>query len=250
VGALAAHAADLARDSGADLLELRSRRPLELGLAVSRRKITVTLSLPLEGSELLWESLKAKVRSQVRRPGKEGVEARFGHDTATDFYTVFARNMRDLGTPVMPRTFFEGIADVFGEDVWFGCAYLGGRPVAAGAGFRWDDEFEMTWASSLKECNRIAANMLLYWSFMERCVEQGMKTFNFGRCTPGSGTHRFKQQWGGADEQLWWYQWSPKGIVTTPSAENGAYGLTRRVWRVLPVGLTRLLGPAIVSRIP
>ena len=189
VGLLAAHAAAMARDQKVKLLELRSRTQLPLDLPVSHRKITVLLDLPPGDPEIAWKGLPAKVRSQVRRPMKEGVEVRFGPDQVGAFYEVFARHMRDLGTPVQSRRLFDAIAEVFPSDVWYGAAYLAGRPVAGGCGFRWGGEFEMTWASSLKEFNRIAPNMLLYWRFMERCVTEGVTLFNFGRCTPDGGTH-------------------------------------------------------------
>ena len=41
------------------------------------------------------------------------MEVRFGNDQLLGFYEVFARNMRDLGTPVLPRAFFERIVEVF-----------------------------------------------------------------------------------------------------------------------------------------
>lgn len=250
VAALAAAAAERARREGVDLLELRSRERLPVGLEASHRKVTVLLDLP-EDPEELWDGLKSKVRSQVRRPRKEGVEVRLGAGELEPFYRVFARHMRDLGTPVLPAAFFELLRDTFGEEAWFGCAYLDGAPIACGAGFRWDGEFEMTWASALREHSRIAANMLLYWSFMERAIEEGLSTFNFGRCTPGSGTHRFKLQWGGRDEKLWWYKLSPGGEVdATPSPEEGKYAWGPRLWRKLPLPVANALGPRIVRYIP
>jgi hypothetical protein len=54
----------------------------------------------------------------------------------------------------------------------------------------WGGEFEMTWACALRQDRQIAANMWLYWSFMYEMIRRGMHQFNFGRCTPGSGTHR------------------------------------------------------------
>src|SRR5205807_76154 len=198
--AVVAAAMAMADRDGVKLLELRSRVERPLDLSVSHRKITVVLDVPPAdvGPEALWRALPAKVRSQVRRPEKEGVTVRFGADQVPAFYDVFARHMRDLGTPVLSRAWFEAIAATF-PDVWLGCAYAGDRAIAAGAGFRWGDEFEMTWASSLREFNPIAPNMLLYWKFMERCGQQGVRVFNFGRCTPDSGTHRFKRQWGSRD---------------------------------------------------
>lgn len=250
VRALVAHAAAQADASGARLLELRSRVPLDLDLPVSHRKITVVLDLPAGDPEKLWNTLPSKLRSQVRRPQKEGVTVRFGHDQIAPFYGVFARHMRDLGTPVQSRRLFEAIAATFPDDTWFGCAYLGATPIAAGAGFRWGDEFEMTWASALREHNRMAPNMALYWAFMERCVEQGVRVFNFGRCTPGSGTHRFKRQWGSRDEQLWWYQHGAGGEAGTPAPDRGAYALGPRVWKHLPLALANAIGPMVVKFIP
>jgi serine/alanine adding enzyme len=247
---LSSWAADRARSDGVRLLELRSRTPLSIELPVSHRKITVVLDLPSEGPDALMKRFEAKLRSQVRRPAKEGIEVRFGPDQVEPFFRVFSRHMRDLGTPTMPSRFFEEIARTF-PDAWFGCAWLGDVPVAAGAGFVWGSEFEMTWASSLQQYNRFSPNMGLYWAFMRRAMEQGLTLFNFGRCSPGSGTHRFKSQWGSRDEQLHWYQLTPDGEpAATPSPDVGAFSYGPRVWRKLPLGLATWLGPRIVRFIP
>jgi FemAB-related protein (PEP-CTERM system-associated) len=244
------HAVDLARASRVDVLEFRSRVPLDLDLEVSHRKITVVLDLPQGDAAGLWKALPSKVRSQVRRPQKEGVTVAFGPDQLDPFYHVFARHMRDLGTPVQSRQLFRSILATFPDDVWFGCAYVNGRPIAGGCGFVWGNEFEITWASALREFSAIAPNMMLYWSFIERCVERGLGSFNFGRCTPGGGTHKFKRQWGGRDEPLWWYQWRAGRRSGTPSAGEGAFSWGPRIWSHLPVTVANRLGPRIVRSIP
>ncbi len=249
VRALAAEAVRLARASGAGLLELRSRQSLPLELTVSHRKITVVLDLP-EGPDALMKSFPAKLRSQVRRPQKEGVAVRFGPDQLDAFYQVFSRHMRDLGTPVLSRQFFQHARDRFGDSMWVGVAWLGDEPVACGAGFQWGSEFEMTWASSLQRYNRIAPNMLLYFAFMERAMAQGLARFNFGRCTPGSGTHRFKRQWGARDEPLHWYQQARGGAGHTPSPDDGAWSWGPRIWRHVPLPVANFLGPRVVRFIP
>ena len=240
VDALMREAARIAEDTGVDLLELRSRTAIEsASMPASHRKITVVMDLVPGDPEAVWQSIKAKVRSQAKRSLKEGVEVRFGPAELESFYSVFSRHMRDLGTPAQAEALFRAILEAFPGDVWFGCAYLGDEPIAAGCGFRWADELEMTWASSLQEYSRIAPNMFLYWAFMERAAEQGCSLFNFGRCTPGGGTHRFKKQWGGRDEQLWWYQRSKQGgEAATPSPDSGIFALGTRVWRRLPLGVT------------
>ena len=250
VKALVAAAVALADAGAVKLLELRSRTELPLALPASHRKITVVLDLPAD-ADALRKQIGSKVRSQVKRPEKEGVTVRFGADQVDPFYDVFARHMRDLGTPAQPRALFRRIAAGFGDEAWFGCAYLNGRPIACGAGFRWAKEFEMTWASSLYEFNRISPNMLLYWAFLERAIGEGLTLFNFGRCSVDSGTHRFKKQWGSRDEQLWWYQHGRNGeAAATPSPDDGSYAWGPRVWRHLPLPLANLIGPLVVRSIP
>lgn len=252
IRALAREAQRLADADRSKLLELRSAVELPIDLPVSHRKITVVLPLAGDGdTEAIWKALGTKLRAQVKRPQKEGVTVRFGADQVDPFFDIFAHHMRDLGTPTQPKALFRAIASRFGEDVWFGCAYLNDRPVAAGCGFRWGDEFEITWASALTEFNRVAPNMALYWAFIERAGRERLTRFNFGRCTPGSGTHRFKRQWGAIDEPLWWYQYARGGgDVSTPSPDQGGFGLAVRVWKRLPLPLTRALGPRIVRYIP
>jgi FemAB-related protein (PEP-CTERM system-associated) len=250
IRALADRAAQIAGGEKVKRLELRSRVALPLDMPVSHRKITVVLDLASGDPDAVFKGFSSKVRSQIRRPAKEGVEVRFGRDQVAPFHRVFAHHMRDLGTPVMPLRWFEAIADAFGDGAWFACAWLGDEPVAGGAGFRWGDEVEITWASALRAHSRISPNMALYWAFIERATAQGARVFNFGRCTPGSSTHRFKQQWGTRDEPLFWYGVSRGADEGTPSPTDGAYSWGPRLWRHLPEPVATALGPRIVRGIP
>jgi serine/alanine adding enzyme len=249
ISALVDEATTIARRQNVKLLELRSRTPLDIALPASHRKVTVMLDLP-DRASALFQRFDSKLRSQIRRPQKEGVTVKFGPDQVEPFFTVYSRHMRDLGTPTQSFAFFRAIAMHFPKDAVFGCAYLRGKPVAGGCGFAFGDEFEMTWASSLREYSREAPNMMLYWACMERAIEQGVKRFNFGRCTPGSGSHRFKIQWGGRDELLWWYGLSATSQVTTPSPDAGAFRFGPRIWRQLPTSVATAFGPSIVRYLP
>jgi FemAB-related protein (PEP-CTERM system-associated) len=252
IRALAHHAAEIAQSSGADVLELRSRCELPLSMQLSsRQKVSVVLDLQsTEDGRPLWERLDAKVRSQVRRPTKAGVTFRIDPGEIEPFYTVYAAHMRDLGTPALPLRFFRALQGTFGDDVWFGCAYKGERAIAAGCGLRWGTEFEMTWASALLRYKADAANMGLYWHFMEAAQHAGIMHFNFGRCTPGSGTHRFKQQWRARDVPLYWYTRTAGDVAATPAPTDARWAWGPRVWKLLPVNVATALGGHIIRGIP
>jgi FemAB-related protein (PEP-CTERM system-associated) len=252
VRALAAEASRLAQEAGVKLLELRSRRELPLDWHASHRKLTVLLDLPPNPDDL-WKALPSKLRSQVKRPKKEGIVVKFGADQIDAFYGVFAHHMRDLGTPAQSKRLFQVIAEEFGDEVHFAVAYHQEQPVACGCGFLWGTEFEITWASALRSHKAMSPNMLVYWELMERVTRAGATVFNFGRCSPDSGTHRFKMQWGSREEQLWWYQ--PKAASgaeesATPSPDKGVFALATRVWQRLPVSVATSLGSSIVRGIP
>ena len=247
---LAERAVHLGAELAVDLVELRSRQPIPGDLSVSHRKITVVKDLPAD-AQTLWEAgLRAKLRSQIRRPQKEGMTARFGPELVEDFYHVFSRTMRDLGTPVLPKRFFEEIAARLGAHSVFCVVYHGRAPAAAGCGFLWNGEFEITWAGASRDLSRLAPNMLLYWSLMEEANRRGADKFNFGRCSPGSGTHRFKQQWGADDVGLPWGQWSPGGVIGTPSPDRPLFRTATAAWSRLPVWAANTLGPLVSRWLP
>lgn len=250
IRALTATALERLTSDRADLLELRSACELPIELTASHRKITVVLPIKSNDPEVVFKGFTSKLRSQVRRPAKSGVEVRMGPDQAEPFHRVFSRHMRDLGTPTLPLSWFTSLRDAFGDDVWFACAWLNGEPIACGAGFRWTGEFEITWASALREHASTSANMGVYWALIERASREGLSRFNFGRCTPDSPTHRFKSQWGAIDEPLYWYAKAASATASMPKQDSAKFALATRVWQKLPVSVTNALGPRLVRFIP
>lgn len=248
---LVEHATRVARDSGAGLLELRSRQELPGGLTSSYRKVSVHLPLPSSVDDLWKNTFRPKLRAQIRRPMKEGMVFRAGAGELDAFYTVFARNMRDLGTPVMPKAFFLRIAEAFGSRVLFGTVSTpGGKPVAGACCLLWRRELEVTWASSLREFNRLSPNMLLYGRLMEEAIGRDVTVFNFGRSTAGASTHKFKQQWGGQDVPLAWPSWSRDPNAGVPSADRPLLRMATTAWRQLPLGVANRFGPFLARLLP
>ncbi len=123
VRALAEEAVRIAAAERVKLLELRSRVELPLDLPVSHRKITVVLDIPAGEPDTPVQV----VRCEAAEPGAPSPEGRHRgavrRDQLDPFYRVFARHMRDLGTPVQPRRLFTALADAFGDDLWVGVAW-------------------------------------------------------------------------------------------------------------------------------
>jgi len=245
-------ATDIARSNGMKHLELRHVQNTVAGLPVKTSKVSMRLSLPLTGEELM-KSFPSKLRSQIKRPLQEGMYTQVAGEEELDaFYAVFSQNMRDLGTPVYAKTFFKNILKVFPSNISIYTVYTREkRPVASGFLIGFKDMLEIPWASSLRIFNKLSPNMLLYWSILEFACNHQYKIFDFGRSTPDEGTYRFKEQWGSKPTQLFWHYWMKNGgPLPELNPHNPKYELAIKTWQKLPLWLTKIIGPSIVKNLP
>ncbi len=262
---LFAEAIRLGRDLRAKNIELRHTHPIfwtnGQGAMASKdaaipepmtHKVRMLLDLP-ESSAKLFESFKSKLRSQIRKPQKEGLVATIGGaELLDDFYQVFSINMRDLGSPVHSKKLFEKILKEFGSRVRLGVVKYREASAAAGLIFCFRDMVEIIWASSLKSFNHLSPNMLLYWSFLEYVTDAGYRQFDFGRSTPNEGTYKFKEQWGAKPATLYWYESDLRDQTAGPAEAKG-YRFRKKgeeLWQSLPLFLANTVGPMIRKNIP
>lgn len=249
--ALYGAATSVADQYGVSHLELRQTEESEASSYCRTDKVVMLLDLPAEPDEL-WSAIGSKRRSQIKRPLREGVEVLHGQmDLLDQFYAVFSRNMRDLGTPVYPKSFFRAILEAFPETSYITIVRHQNKPVAAAFLLGWKSGIEIPWASSLREANPLGVNMLLYWEVLKRSIEMGYKVFDFGRSTMNAGTYRFKKQWGSQPKQLYWYYWlKDEGSMPELTPSSPKYKLAIAMWKRLPVPVANFLGPHLVKNLP
>jgi len=249
--ALLAEACLLRQECGAEHVELRHAELWSADLPTKRHKVSMILDLAKD-VETQWQCFNAKLRNQVRKAEKSGLSVVVGGtELQPDFYTVFVRNMRDLGTPVYAEKLFTEVLKVFPEHTRIITVYLEGKPVASGLIVWFRDTVEIPWASSIRDYNPLCPNNLLYWTALQYALGHDFKRFDFGRSTPGEGTYKFKEQWGAKPVQLHWQYLLPEGAsLPELNTKNPKYEMAIRLWQKLPLPVTRLLGPHIVKNIP
>ena len=245
------HSASVGAREGASHLELRHMVQRFDDLPVKRHKVAMRLRLG-SNETVAWDQLDRKVRNQVKKAQKSNLTAETGgRELLGDFYSVFAHNMRDLGTPVYGRGFFEEVFEQFPASARVFIVRLGANAVAAGIGYAFRDTLEMPWASSLKSSRPLCANVLLYWHAMLYAIADGRTTFDFGRSTPGDGPFQFKRQWGAEPSELAWeYRLFKGDRMPDQSPSNLKFRAAIAMWKRLPVPVATWLGPAIVRSIP
>jgi FemAB-related protein (PEP-CTERM system-associated) len=246
--ALSSAAASLARERRCSHVELRHVQRQFPQLPCKQHKVTMKLRL----EPGIWDRLDRKVRNQIRKAQKSALTTEVGGvELLDEFYAVFARNMRDLGTPVYDRRLFEEVLRAFPERARIHVVRLNGVAVASGIAYRTRATVEVPWASSIREHNHLCPNHLLYWSVIDRAIVEGMRELDFGRSTPNEGTYKFKEQWGAEPVALHWeYQLLKGGALPNASPTNPKFELAIRLWKKLPLSIATRVGPSIVRAIP
>lgn len=236
-------------------VELRAThalKNLQGSAATKDKKVSMVRPLP-ETGEQLWKDIGTKVRAQIKKSQRYGLEIKFGKaELLSDFYSVFSTNMRDLGTPVYAKKFFSQLLKSrFHKQFDIGVVYFEAKPVAGCFLMRHNGMMEIPWASALKTANSMNVNMFMYWEVLQKALQHECRFFDFGRSSKDAGTYRFKKQWGAVPQQLYWYYWLPEGAsLPELNPDNPKYKLLISVWQRLPVWLTQLIGPPVVKYLP
>jgi len=219
------------------------------------QKVRMLLALPGNADKLL-AGFRAKLRSQVRKPMRDGLKSVIGgKELIDDFYKIFVENMRDLGSPVHSKKWLWSVLNFYGPGARCGVVYMSdGTPAAGGIILCHKKTVSIPWASSLKELNRWNPNMLLYWTFLEYASNEGFDNFDFGRSTPGEGTYRFKEQWGAHPQSLYWMSIEPgepdggrsfRFRESTPGAKNHKRTLAEQIIKKMPIKASQMLGARV-----
>jgi serine/alanine adding enzyme len=260
---LLAEALDLARMLKAERLELRHTRAFSFGsgdfssvlhLEDSAegygQKARMLLELPNSSTALL-KSFKSKLRNQIKKPLREGLQADVGGlDYLENFYQVHSVNMRDLGSPVHSKKIVCHLLKVFPKKAQIIAVLKGKQCLAAGVVMGFRDTLVNPWSSALREFSRLSPNMLLYWTMLEYASDHGYKYFDFGRATVHEGTYKFKEQWGAKPVPLHWHCIATNGkpIKSEWDVKTRFAGAVR-FWKKLPIPVANLLGPRIRKHI-
>lgn len=237
-----------------DARQLQLRHLSEIPHPALSHRLTSKVQMRLKLNECidhLWSKLRSVVRTQIRKADKCGLELTWGrHDVLDEFYRVFSRNMRDLGTPVFGKNLFDNILCARREEAELCVVWFQGNAIAGALVVHGPTLTEVPSASALRSYRHTAANSWMYWQVIKRAVERGQQWFDFGRSSIGSSTYDFKKKWGTRDVPTVWQLYVRQGEAADLRPESGRFRLAIRAWQHLPISVSRLIGPMIVRGIP
>ncbi len=194
-------------------------------------------------------AIPAKRRHMIRVGQRHGLTARIDPDALAVFHDLYARTARHFGTPVLPRRFFAALREQFPDHSSLMIVEHQRTPVAALFVLFFGEHVSPYYIGSRREYFRYAITDFLYWEAMRSAAARGARVFDFGRSKAGTGAYEFKRLWGCTVEPLRYRVHVRDGSPPPDrTADDPRLRWLQYTWRHLPLPLTKLLGPPIVSR--
>ena len=167
-------------------------------------------------------------------------------DEVDSIYDLYCRNMRAFGSPPFSQSyfasFFEHLVPLRTGKI-FG-AYVEGQLVSFLLGFLYQERIHIVISVSQPEYLSYRTNDATHWHFIKYGIDHGFRYFDFGRVRQDSGQFEFKRKGGAAlfDLDHFYLLWTTKGIPQV-DPENPKFKLVTRIWKRLPISVTRSVGP-------
>jgi FemAB-related protein (PEP-CTERM system-associated) len=250
LAALEQAAVELMRKLDTPVMEWRFRDAVPDGLDhwEARDDLYVTFRKPIVANDdVNMKAIPRKQRAMVRKGIDKGLVSVANQDVDT-LFRIYSESVRNLGTPVFARRWFQLLAAAFPDAMDVVTIMLDDTPVAAVLNF-YDERGEVLpyYGGGNALARPLAANDFMYWEVMRRAAARGCTGFDFGRSKAGTGAFAFKKNWGFTPTPLLHrFHLAPGRTIPDHNPLNPKYALFIKAWKRLPLPVANLVGPHIV----
>lgn len=251
-GRLFRAARELARARGWRYLEFRGGRARFGDVPASTSYFGHRLALRRDEAGL-FAAVESSTRRAVRKAEQGGLTVEVSASPAAmeAFYRLLCRTRRRHGLPAQPFRFFRNLQrDLLAPGL--GSIYLvraAGVPVAGAVFFHFGATVLYKFGASDDRQQHLRPNNLLMWRAIADFAARGFATLDFGRTSLGNdGLRRFKLGWGAEERRIDYVRYDCRADcwVTAP---DSAAGWHNRIFRLLPVPLSRMAGAILYKHV-
>ena len=202
-----------------------------------------------EDEDRMFARLESSVRRAIRKAEKSGVTVTVSQslEAMKVFYSLQCKTRRKHGLPPQPFAFFRNIFEhiLSKNHGMIAIASCQQRPVAASVYFQLGARAVYKYGASDEAFQQLRGANVVMWEAIKWHARHGSKTLHLGRTSLGNeGLRRFKLGWGAGEQKIEYvkYDLRKNRFVTETDEATGWYN---RVFNVLPIGLSRLIGAVL-----
>ena len=237
-----------------DYIELRfkDQNIVRAGWKKNLQHHTFVLPLAADEEQVLALST-ASNRNHVRKVyKKDWFTVSFDMKHLQPFYHVYCTRMKQLGSPAPDSQFFLRFFQYLPDNAFLLTvadketeAVVGGMLLLTSPG---NQTLYYPYGANLIEYNNKYLNNFMYWEAVRFGIRQGMKHMDFGRSQTGSGTYKYKQQWGATAEQLKYLVYDG-GKASSGSPDKEKLHVCVELWKQMPRFITDPVGKLLIKYI-
>lgn len=193
------------------------------------------------------QTIPRKQRAMVRKGINNNLVSVID-DNVDRFYDIYSVSVRNMGTPVYPKRYFQMLKEIFDDACEILTITKDGKAVSSVLSFYTDDIVMPYYGGGLPEARQLKSYDFMYWELMRRSCANDFRHFDFGRSIEGTGSFNFKKNWGFEPKKLYYQQHLVKAKQTPDfNPVDSKYDMYIKIWQKLPLPVANLIGP-LVSR--
>jgi lipid II:glycine glycyltransferase (peptidoglycan interpeptide bridge formation enzyme) len=205
------------------------------------------------GEKALFSGIESAGRRAVRKAEQSGLSVEFSQspEAIREFYRLLCLTRKRHGVPPQPFVFFANIQrHVLAQNHgWVVLARHGGVVVAGAVFLHSGTTALYKFGASDDKFQHLRGNNLVMWAAIKRYAGEGFATFNFGRTSlDNEGLRRFKLGWGATEYPIDYVRYNVRS-GSWVTAKDESSGWHNRLFRALPVPLSRLIGAAFYRHV-
>jgi hypothetical protein len=188
------------------------------------------------------------VQRKIRRAEKEKLVYEEGNspELLRAFYRLLTGMRRRKALPPQPITWFERLAEEFGNDLKIRVASHNGLPVASILTLSHKKVMTYKYGCSDTSYNKLGGMALLFWKTIQEAKEQAFDELDFGRSDSDNlGLIAFKDHWGATSSSLTYWKY-PRTQASSSWMNNR---VMRRAASAAPDILLRVAGKLLYKHI-
>ncbi|TVY10080.1 GNAT family N-acetyltransferase [Paenibacillus cremeus] len=165
------------------------------------------------------------------------------------FYKVYVRRMKQLGSPAPDIRFFKRFFELLPDHAALltvqdsvTSATVGGMLLLKSPG---NSTLYYPYGANLVEYNNKYLNNFMYWEAVRYGIRSGCQYLDLGRSQTGSGTYKYKEQWGAEAKQLQYLIYDGGQAAAAPP-DKQSLSFFIELWKAAPSFVTNQAGKRLI----
>lgn len=185
-----------------------------------------------------WSNISSNNRNQFKKSFKFNYEF-IEENNIENFYNLYATGMRNLGTPVHGKKYFNQIQKFMTSKVF--TIMLNNKAIGSMFCLLDNDSLSVNYAYVYPEYSKDYANYFMYYKLIEWMSNNSIKILDMGRSTYDEGTFHFKKKF------------KPKFYKISSNinySQNNTLKIFSEIWTKIPLCLANFIGPKLRRFLP